>query len=97
MSDLSWNDDVDTGRSTGCFLIFYMGGIVDHSSNMPDPIAMSCSAEAEYNQSCRATMALMHISMVLNNLVLKDEDQEHANITLILDSSSFMIPSILDT
>ena len=87
MSDSSWNDDVDKGRSTGCFLIFYMGGIIDHSSNMPDPVAMS-SAEAEYNQSCIATMALMHISMVLNNFELKDEDQERNNIPLILDSSS---------
>eukprot|EP00590_Aulacoseira_subarctica_P011990 CAMPEP_0172438678 /NCGR_PEP_ID=MMETSP1064-20121228/72925_1 /TAXON_ID=202472 /ORGANISM="Aulacoseira subarctica , Strain CCAP 1002/5" /LENGTH=108 /DNA_ID=CAMNT_0013187245 /DNA_START=574 /DNA_END=900 /DNA_ORIENTATION=+ len=45
-SDSSWNDDVDTGRSTGCYLISYMRGIVDHSSNMPDHVAMS-SAEAE--------------------------------------------------
>jgi hypothetical protein len=35
--DSSWNDDVDHGRSTGCYLITYMGGIVDHSSNLPDP------------------------------------------------------------
>jgi hypothetical protein len=45
-SDSSWNDDVDHGRSTGCFLITYMGGVVDHSSNLPDPVALS-SAEAE--------------------------------------------------
>lgn len=45
-SDSSWNDDVDSGRSTGCFLIVYMGGIVDHSSNLPVPVALS-SAEAE--------------------------------------------------
>jgi hypothetical protein len=45
-SDSSWNDDIDTGRSTGCFLIIYMGGEVEHSSNMPDPVAFS-SAEAE--------------------------------------------------
>jgi len=69
MSDSSWNDDVDTGRSTGCFLIFYMGGLIDHSSNMPEPVALS-SAEAEYNQACVATMALMHVSMALNNLNL---------------------------
>jgi hypothetical protein len=87
MSDSSWNDDVDTGRSTGCFLIFYMGGIIDHSSNMPDPVALS-SAEAEYNQACVATMALMHISMVLNNLESLDENSERKNIPLILDSSS---------
>jgi hypothetical protein len=38
-SDSSWNDDQDSGRSTGCFIITYMGGIVDHSSNLPDPVA----------------------------------------------------------
>jgi hypothetical protein len=43
-----WNDDVDTSKSTGCFLIFYMGGLVDQSSNLPDPVDLS-SAEAEYN------------------------------------------------
>jgi hypothetical protein len=87
MSDSSWNDDVDTGRSTGCFLIFYMGGVVDHSSNMPDPVALS-SAEAEYNQACIATMALMHISMAINNLELLEEDTQRTGIPLILDSSS---------
>jgi len=87
MSDSSWNDDVDTGRSTGCFLIFYMGGLVNHSSNMPEPIALS-SAEAEYNQACMATMALMHISMAMNNLELVDEDTQRYRVPLVLDSSS---------
>jgi hypothetical protein len=87
MSDSSWNDDIDIGRSTGCFLIFFMGGLVDHSSNMPDPVALS-SAEAEYNQACVATMALMHIVMVMNNLESLDEDYERKNIPLILDSNS---------
>ncbi len=87
MCDSSWNDDVDTGRSTGCFMIFYTGGIIDHSSNMPDPIAMS-SAEVEYNQACVATMALLHISMILNNFELKDQDAERKDLPLILDSNS---------
>jgi hypothetical protein len=55
-SDSSWNDDQDSGRSTGCFIITYMGGIVDHSSNLPDPVTLS-SAEAEYNEGCIAMMA----------------------------------------
>ncbi|MFN9982350.1 MAG: hypothetical protein ACK53Y_20650, partial [bacterium] len=75
MSDSSWNDDVDSGRSTGCFLIFYMGKVIDHSSNMPGPVALS-SVEAEYNQACVATMALMHIAMAINNLELLDDDAE---------------------
>ncbi len=48
-SDSPLNDDQDSGCSTGCFIITYMGGIVDHSSNLPDPVALS-SAEAEYNE-----------------------------------------------
>jgi len=87
MCDSSWNDDVDTGRSTGCFRIFCMGGIVDHSSNMPDPIAMS-SAKGEYNQTCVATMALLHISMFLKNFELRDEGAERTNLPMILDSNS---------
>ncbi len=27
--DLSWNDDIDTGRSSGCIMIFYMEGCED--------------------------------------------------------------------
>ncbi len=41
-----------------------MGGIVDHSSNMPDPIALSL-AEAEYNEGCVAFMASSHLRMLL--------------------------------
>jgi hypothetical protein len=63
-TDSSWNDDPDHGRSTGCFIITYMGGIVDHSSNVPDPVALS-SAEAEYNEGCVAFMAASHLRMLL--------------------------------
>jgi hypothetical protein len=45
-SDSSWNDDIDHGQSTGCFIIKYMGGIIDHSSNLPGLVALS-SAELE--------------------------------------------------
>jgi hypothetical protein len=64
-----------------------MGGIIDHSSSMPAPVALS-SVEAEYNQACVATMALMHIAMAINNLELLDDNYECKNIPLILDSSS---------
>lgn len=59
--------DVDNGRSTGCFLTFYMGGIIDHSSNLPDHVALS-SAEAEYNQACLAVMGTNHANMILEDL-----------------------------
>jgi hypothetical protein len=59
-TDSPWNDDIDTERSSECFMIFYMGGVVEHSSNMPDPVTLS-SAEAEYNEACLACMATAHL------------------------------------
>ena len=86
-SDSSWNDDVDHGRSTGCFLIFYMGGVVDHSSNLPDPVALS-SAESEYNQCCVAGMATTHLKMFLNELELKDCNDFSSPVSIFLDNNS---------
>jgi hypothetical protein len=68
-TDSSWNDDVDTGRSSGCFMIIYMGGVVEHSSNIHDPVALS-SAEAEYNEACLACMATAHLKQFLEDLEL---------------------------
>jgi hypothetical protein len=86
-SDSSWNDDIDTGRSTGAFLVYYMGGIVDHSSNLPDPIALS-SAEAEYNESCIACMATNHLSMMLDEFEVRSSRDIRQPVPIILDSSS---------
>jgi hypothetical protein len=66
-SDSSWNDNCDTGRSTGYFIIAYMGEVVDHSSNMPDPVALSL-ADAEYNEGCVAFTAASHLRMLLCEL-----------------------------
>ena len=65
---------MDIRRSTEGYMIWYMGGIVDHSSNLPDPVALS-SAEAEYNEVCLAFMATNHLRMILcelQNTVEKD-------------------------
>ena len=86
--DSSWDDDHDTSRSTGGFLIFYQGGVVDHSSNMPDPIAMS-SIEAEYNEACMACMATSHMHMTLNYMEnVKDESAEEKAVNIYLDNCS---------
>ena len=66
-TDSSWYDDFDTSRSTGGYIIFYQGGVFDHSSNMPTPFAMS-SAEAEYNQACLACMTTGNMLMTLNHI-----------------------------
>jgi hypothetical protein len=71
----SWNDDVDTGRSSGHFIIIYMGGVVEHSSNIPDPVAFS-SAEAEYNEACLACMATAHLKEFLEDLELPFVDDK---------------------
>jgi hypothetical protein len=63
-SDSSWNDNQDTGCSTGCFIITYMGGVIDHHSNPPDPVALS-SAKAEYNEGCITMMAASNLRMLL--------------------------------
>ena len=65
--DSSWDDDYDTSRSTGGYLVFYQGGVVDHSSNMPIPVSMS-SAEAEYNEACLDCMATGNMHMTLNHI-----------------------------
>jgi hypothetical protein len=85
MSDSSWNDDPDYGRSTGCYETFYMGGVIDHSSNLPDPIALS-SAEAEYNEACLACMATNHLAMLLDEL--EDRPEPRMKIPILLDSKS---------
>lgn len=40
---------------------------MDHSSNLPDPVAL-LSAEAEYNEGCIAFMAASHLRMLLCKL-----------------------------
>jgi hypothetical protein len=75
-TDSSWNDDQDTGRSTGCFILTYMGGVVDHSST----VALS-SAKAEYNKGCTAFMAASHLRMLLCELEgTHDETMEATSI-----------------
>ncbi len=85
-SDSSWNDDVDSGRSTGGYIIWYMGGMVDHSSNLPDPVALSL-AEAEYNEACLGFMATNHLRMILSDLENLPEKNMKATI-VYLDSKS---------
>jgi len=55
-SDSTWQDCIDTGQSTGSYMTFCQGGLIDYSSFVPDPIVMS-SREAEYNTCAVATMA----------------------------------------
>jgi hypothetical protein len=85
-TDSSWNDDQDTGHSTGFLIINYMGGAIDHSSNMPDPVAMS-SVEAKHNEGCIAFMAASHLQMLLCELTNK-QDETMPLTTIYFDSKS---------
>jgi hypothetical protein len=85
------------GRSTGCFIIIYMGGIIDHSSNIPDPVAQSL-AEAEYNEGCIAMMAASHLRMLLCELTnITDEGMPPTSIYFDSRSSIAMGASFGDT
>ena len=64
-SDYSWQDCPDTGRSKGAYIFFYQGGIIDHGTHVPGPVAQS-STESEYNAACTAVMALAHFRMLIN-------------------------------
>ena len=66
-TDSILDDYFDTSRSTGGYLTFYQVGVLEHSSNMPIPVAMR-SAEAEYNQACLACMATLNMHMTLNHI-----------------------------
>ena len=48
LSDFSWQYCIDTGRITGAYMIFYQGGLIDHGTHVPGPVAQS-SAESEHN------------------------------------------------
>jgi hypothetical protein len=96
-SDSSWDDDVDHGRSTGCYIITYMGGVVDYSSNLPNPVELS-SAEAEYNEGCLAMMATSHLRMLLAELEGTTETAlEPTNIYFDSRSAIAMGNSFCDT
>ena len=66
-SCLSWNDCVDTGRSTGGNITIMQGRPVDHSSRLPILIAMS-SWEVEYISADTACMRASHLHMLIYGL-----------------------------
>ena len=82
ISDLSWNDCVDTGRSNGGHIgTFNQGGVADYKSHLPVPIAMS-SGEAEYISATVAYMRASHLRMLtydMKFLVSKGYDGDNMN------------------
>ena len=66
-TDSSWQDCKDTGRSTGCFLIFHQGGLIDGGSFVPQPVALS-TAESEYNSIAQGMQAVANNRQVIHEL-----------------------------
>jgi hypothetical protein len=83
------NENFDTGSNSGCFMIFYMEDLVEHSSNMPDPMALS-SAEAEYNEAYLACMTKAHLKQFLEDLELSfaDDKMSKKPIQIFIDNRS---------
>ena len=93
-TDSSWDDDYDMSRSTGGYLIFYQGGVVKHSSNMPIPVAMS-SAEAECNEACLACVAIGNLHMTLNHIEgIKEGSKENLPVYFFMDNKSAVDMSV---
>jgi hypothetical protein len=65
--DSTWQNDWDNGRCTGGYQFYYMGGVFDHLSNIPDQVALS-SAESKYTELYLACQAWAHLHMTLNKL-----------------------------
>lgn len=85
-TDSSWQDCPDTGKSTGAYLIYMFGSLVDAASFIPTPIALS-SAEAEYNAGAFALTAALHHCQIHNTLQGIDPDAQ-LTVPMFTDSAS---------
>ena len=65
-----------------------MEGVVEHSSNLPDPVALS-SAESEYNKPCSACTAMAHLRMFLDELELKSGEVD-LSIPILINNRSMI-------
>jgi hypothetical protein len=74
VSDSSFQDCPDTGRSTGGYMCMIQGGVVDAATVVPTIIAHS-TGEAEYNTGALAVMATAYKRKIWNELLGKPVDR----------------------
>ena len=67
-SDSSWQYCLDTGISTGAYIIYYQGVPIEHCTYVPGKVAQS-SAESEYNAACTAGMDLAHFRILVHEFL----------------------------
>ena len=90
-TDSSWNDCVDTGRSTGGYIQMFQAGAVDYGSHLPVLVAMS-SGEGEYISAAVACMRASHIRMLVFDLKFFGTNEYNSNepnyepATIIIDN-----------
>ena len=85
-TDSSWQDCPDDGRSTGCYLLYFKGGIVNAASFVPTPVALS-SAEAEYNALAHSFQAVANSRQLVHELYGNHADTP-LSIPVFCDSES---------
>ena len=85
MTDSSWGD-CDLQRSTGCYIVFLQGGVIDFSSFVPKPITLS-SAEAEINAMTVGAMATAFLRQVVCFILYANTDRPFT-VPLLTDSQS---------
>ena len=86
--DSSWQDCPDTSKSTGAYIVYYRGGVIDCASVVPEPVAMS-SAKAEYNTAAIGTMATTPCRQMV--LEMRNQDPDLPFTTPVFcDSTSAM-------
>ena len=88
MTDSSFQECPDTGRSTTAYKTFYRGCLVDQNSSVPVPVALS-SAEAEYIGAANAATSLAHHRELTYNLEHKgtkdyDPEQVHGEVPSLI-------------
>jgi transposase InsO family protein len=91
-TDSSFQDCPDSARSTGGFLIFMQGAVIDVTSTMPQLVSWS-TCEAEYCMAALAVMAAFFIRKVYNELHGLDSDHQ-LTIPIGIDSQSAMDTAI---
>jgi len=84
--DSSWQDCVDTRRSTGAYHIYLDGSLIKSATFVPIPVAHS-SAEAEYNACAFTLMDAIYVKQVWNFMNGRHSDTP-LTFALFTDSKS---------
>ena len=80
--------DSDQGRSTACDLQVFQGGLIDHTSWIPNPIPLS-TAESENNCYSAAVMRMRYIKKAICHIILGSPEAP-LTVPILVDSTAAM-------